>query len=181
MINKLSDYGYNFQVKSIVLYLNDNDFTAQILDVLDWDAYQSESLKWIVKQCKEYFEQYKKNIKFEVFKIKVQEIDSDILSTAIKQDLKEVYKNMEADDLDYIRDNILNFFKNQTLKKAILKSVDILELSLADLQKYSSMIDADIFDIIRPEMCIASREGDGGTSPKSVVKKANAILRRLRK
>ena len=61
------------------------------------------------------------------------------------------------------------------------KSVDILELSLADLQKYSSMIDADIFDIIRPEMCIASREGDGGTSPKSVVKKANAILRRLRK
>ena len=61
------------------------------------------------------------------------------------------------------------------------KSVDILELSLADLQKYSSMIDADIFDIIRPEMCISSREGDGGTSPKSVVKKANAILRRLRK
>ena len=61
------------------------------------------------------------------------------------------------------------------------KSVDILGLSLADLQKYSSMIDADIFDIIRPEMCIASREGDGGTSPKSVVKKANAILRRLRK
>ncbi len=61
------------------------------------------------------------------------------------------------------------------------KSVDIIELSLAELQKYSSMIEADIFDIIKPEMCIASREGDGGTSPKSVVKKANAILRRLRK
>ena len=61
------------------------------------------------------------------------------------------------------------------------KSVDIIELSLAELQKYSSMIEADIFDIIKPEMCIASREGDGGTSPKSVVKQANAILRRLRK
>jgi replicative DNA helicase len=140
MINKLSDYGYSFQVKSIVLYLTDNDFTAQILDVLDSDSYQSESLKWIAKQCKDYFEQYKKNIKFEVFKIKVQELDSDLLSTAVKQDLKEVYKNMESDDLDYVRDNILNFFKNQTLKKAILKSVDILETN-GDFEEIKNVVD----------------------------------------
>ena len=34
---------------------------------------------------------------------------------------------MEASDLEFIQDQALDFFKNQTLKNAILESVDILE------------------------------------------------------
>ena len=71
MLNKLEDYGYNFQIKSIVLYMTDNDFTAQVLDILDPTAYQSESTKWIAKHCKDYYTEYKKTINFESFKIKV--------------------------------------------------------------------------------------------------------------
>lgn len=140
MLNKLEDYGYNFQIKSIVLYMTDNDFTAQVLDILDPAAYQSESTKWIAKHCKDYYTEYKKTINFESFKIKVQEIESDILSTAVKQDLKEVYKNMEADDLNFIRDNILNFFKNQALKRAIMKSVEILEAN-GDFEEIKTVVD----------------------------------------
>ena len=140
MINKLEDYGYNFQIKSIVLFITDNDFTAQVLDILDPQAYQSESTKWIVERCRNYYGKYKKTINFETFKIKVAELDSDLLATAVKQDLKEVYKNMEADDLEYVKDNILDFFKNQTLKRAILKSVEILETK-GDFEEIKNVVD----------------------------------------
>ena len=35
--------------------MTDNDFTAQVLDILDPAAYQSESTKWIAKHCKDYY------------------------------------------------------------------------------------------------------------------------------
>ena len=53
MINRLSDFGHNFQVKSVGLYLSDKEFLATIQDILDFDCYESESMRWIVKQCKE--------------------------------------------------------------------------------------------------------------------------------
>lgn len=128
-MNKLSDYGRSFQLKSIVLYMTDNDFTAQVLDILEHKSYQSESLQWIVERCKDYFVKYKKTISFDAFKIEVNEIKSDIVLTAVKEDLKEVFRLMESEDLEYVRDNILIFFKNQKIKAAIMRSVDILETS----------------------------------------------------
>ena len=100
-MNKLSDYGRSFQIKSIVLYMTDKDFVAQVIDILDYKSYSSESLQWIVQQSKEYFLQYKNTISFDAYKIKVQELHSDILITAVKEDLKEVYRLMESDDLEY--------------------------------------------------------------------------------
>ena len=54
-------------------------------------------------------------------------LGKNVAATSFIADLKEVYKNMEADDLEYVKDNIVDFFKKQTLKRAILKSVEILE------------------------------------------------------
>ena len=139
-MNKLSDYGRSFQIKSIVLYMTDNEFTAQIIDILDSKSYQSESLQWITEQCKQYFLKYKKTISFDAFKIKVSELQSDIVITAVKEDLKDVFKSMESEDLEYVRDNILTFFKNQRIKQAIMQSVEILESS-RDFEEIKTVID----------------------------------------
>ena len=139
-MNKLSDYGRSFQIKSIVLYMTDNEFTAQIIDILDSKSYQSESLQWIVEQSKQYFLKYKKTISFDAFKIKVSELQSEIVITAVKEDLKDVYKSIESEDLEYVKDNILTFFKNQRIKQAIMQSVDILESS-RDFEAIKTVID----------------------------------------
>ncbi len=139
-MNKLSDDGRSFQIKSIVLYMTDNDFTAQIIDILEHKSYQSESLQWIVQQCKDYFMKYKKPISFDAFKIEITELKSDIVVTAVKEDLKEVYRLMESDDLEYVKDNILIFFKNQKIKAAIMRSVDILETT-QDFEAIKTEID----------------------------------------
>ena len=103
------------------------NFLEQIHDILDETYYETDSTKWLVNKCKLYYEKYKKQITFDVYKVKINEIESDILKTATLETLKEVYNNLEANDLEFVQNKTLDFFKNQKLKNAIIRSVDILE------------------------------------------------------
>jgi len=140
MQNRLSDYGHMFQVKSISCLMIKPDFMEQVFDILDESLYDNEALKWIVKQCKEYFNEYKKPITLDVFKVKTSEVQGDILKTTIIETLKEVYRYLDAPDLDYIENMALDFFKNQMLKNAIVESVEILESS-GDFDAIKTIID----------------------------------------
>ena len=140
MINKLAEYGHTFQVKSVACLMKDSNFIAQIYDILDESHYDSDSLKWIVKECKKYFDEYKKCITLDVFKVKTNEVSNDVLKVAVIESLKDIYKYMEASDLEFIQDQALDFFKNQTLKNAILESVDILE-GKGDFDSIKTIID----------------------------------------
>tara|TARA_Y100000593_G_scaffold67593_1_gene124261 strand:+ start:1521 stop:2582 length:1062 start_codon:yes stop_codon:yes gene_type:complete len=140
MINKLSEYGHTFQVKSISCLMSKPDFIAQIYDILDENHYDSDSLKWIVKECKSYYDEYKKSITLDAFKVKVNEIQNDILKTTVIENLKEIVRYTTATDLDFIQDQSLDFFKNQTLKNAIIESVDILENN-GDYESIKNLVD----------------------------------------
>ena len=138
-INRLSEFGHSFQMKSIACLMTRVNFIEQVIDILDESFYDSDSMKWIVKQCKQYFADYKKPITLDAFKVKVNDVGNDILKTAIVENLKEVYRHFEAPDLEFIEDQTLDFFKNQTLKNAIVESVDILE-SNGDYEKIKNIM-----------------------------------------
>ena len=136
----ISEYGYSFQIKFLVCLITDKLFLEQIIDILDEKYTTNEAVHWIIKQIREYYNEYKNVITMNVFKIKIQEIDSDLLQVNVKDVLKEVFKNMEANDLDYIKDKSLDFHKSQVLKDAIVRSVDILERD-GDSDEIKSLID----------------------------------------
>jgi len=139
-MDKLTEFGHTFQVKSVACLMKEQTFLEQIHDILDEKHYDSDALKWIVKECKNYFEEYKKCITLDVFKVKTNEVENDVLKVAIVENLKEIFRYLEAPDLDFIQDKALDFFKNQTLKNAILKSVDILE-SKGDYEQIKTIVD----------------------------------------
>ena len=141
MTNKLSEYGHTLQVKSIACLMTDVGFMGQIYDILDEKHFDNDALKWIVKECKLYYNEYKKPITLDVFKVKVNDVQNDILKTTIVEKLKEVFRYHEAPDLEFIKDQSINFFKNQTLKNAILESVEILE-SKGDFENIKNIIDS---------------------------------------
>ena len=136
----ISEYGYSFQIKFIVCLITDKLFLEQIVDILDEKYISNDAFRWITKEIREYYNQYKNIISMNVFKIKIQEIDSDLLQVNIKDVLKEVFKNMEAHDLEYIKDKALDFHKTQVLKKAIIESAKILERN-GDSEEIKSLID----------------------------------------
>ncbi len=140
MTDRLQEFGHNFQIKSVVCLMTKPNFIEQILDILDESHYDNDSLKWIVKEAKEYFTKYKTTITLDAFKVKVNEIENDVLKTTVVETLKEIYRHMESTDLDFVQDKVIDFFKNQTLKNAIVKSVDILE-SNGDYEKIKNLID----------------------------------------
>ena len=49
-------------------------FMGQIYDILDESHYDNDALKWIVKECKLYYNEYKKPITLDVFKVKTNDI-----------------------------------------------------------------------------------------------------------
>ena len=140
MTDKLQDFGHTFQIKSIASLMKNQTFLEQIHDILDEKHYDSDSLKWVVKECKKYYDEYRKCITLDVFKVKTSEVENDVLKLSIVENLKEVFRHMESPDLDFIQDKALDFFKNQTLKNAIIQSVDIME-SKGDFEQIKRLVD----------------------------------------
>ena len=136
----ISEFGYSFQVKFIVCLITDKLFLEQIVDILDEKYITNDGFKWIVKEIREYYNEYKTTITMEVFKIKIKEIESDLLQVNVKDSLKEIFKSMEADDLEYIKDKALDFHKTQVLKDAVIQSAQILEVD-GDTDEIKSLID----------------------------------------
>jgi|688.fasta_scaffold140977_2 replicative DNA helicase len=131
-IDKLSYFGYSFQIKVIASLFTDKQFVQRVSDILDPTYFESEPMQWIVKQILKYYFEYKDAPTMEVMKVKLAEIDDVSLKTLVKETLKDGYKHLQSTDLKFIKDETLDFCKNQELKKAILKSVDLLKNSNYD-------------------------------------------------
>ena len=50
----------------------------------------------------------------------------------------------------------------------IARGIYLKDLTLDDFKKFSPLFDADIHDAIKPEICVATRNSQGGTSPAQV-------------
>jgi replicative DNA helicase len=127
MSETLTQFGTSFQSKIIASLLTDIKFIQTISDILSSSMFDSDSNKWLVKSIKDYYYEYKKQPTLEVIKYKMDEIDDGVLKSGVVDKLREVWKNIEATDLEFVQSETLDFCKNQTLKSAILESVDLLE------------------------------------------------------
>ncbi len=137
--DSLSQYGTSFQKKIITSLIFKKPFLQTIFDILESNMFDSEADKWLVKQTKEYFLEFKKEPTLEALKISIEDIQDDILKTSVISNLKDVYNYREADDLDFVQKKMIEFCKNQSLKNAILKSVDLLQI--CEYDKIKTVID----------------------------------------
>ena len=127
MTDRLSSYGYSFQIKVITSLFTDKLFLQQIADILLPSYFESDANNWIVNSILEYNKQYKTTPTLEVMKVKLDDVDHDVLKEQIKGHLKDAWKYTESDDLEFIKQQALDFCKNQEIKKAILTSVELLK------------------------------------------------------
>ena len=63
----------------------------------------------------------------DVLKVELQKVENEVLQLSIKEQLKLAYEASD-EDLKYVQEEFSNFCKNQQLKKALLKSVDLLKI-----------------------------------------------------
>lgn len=136
MTDRLSSYGYNFQIKVITSLLTDKTFLQQISDILSSKYFESEANNWLVNEILQYNDEYKSPPTLEVLKVRLEDVQHDVLKTQIVQHLKDAWKYTESTDLEFIKQQALDFCKNQEIKKAILNSVELLKTGQYDEIKY---------------------------------------------
>jgi hypothetical protein len=132
LTDNLKKFGGEFQSKALAALLTDKPFLEQIFDILDPAYFESESNKWLVDVVKEYFIQYKSAPTMNVFKVKLDGVDNDVLKTSIKETLRGICPHVNDSDLKFVKEQFLEFCKNQKLKRAIWVSTDYLKLGQYD-------------------------------------------------
>ena len=135
-----NQFGPTFQAKVISSLLSDNKFIQTISDILEPVYFDSDANKWLTKEISEYFMEFRKAPTLEVLKIKITQMDDDILKVSVIENLKEAWRNIEATDLEFVKQETLGFCKNQVLKGAIVDAVDLLEQKKYD--EIKTIIDA---------------------------------------
>lgn len=123
---KLNSYGYGFQIKTIYSLLSDKIFLQNISDMLTPDYFENQAHKWILDIIINYFEKYHTHPTPEVLKVEMKKEKNEVLRASIKEELKQIYSVIE-DDIEFVKEEFFNFCRNQRLKEALLKSVDLLQ------------------------------------------------------
>jgi len=130
-----SKYGTSFQNKIISALLSDRSFSRQVFDIIKSEYFDSEASEWLVREIMSYLEEYEKLPTLDVLKVRINTVDRDVLKTSIVDTLKFAWNHLESDDLDYVKEQTLDFCKNQCIKNAILDSVELLEQGKYDVIK----------------------------------------------
>ena len=122
-----SKFSTSFQNKVISSILSDRSFTRQIYDIIKPEYFDSEASEWLVKTILKYMSEFEKMPTLDVLKVKINPIERDVLKTSVIDTLKFAWNHLESGDLDFVKEEILDFCKNQSIKNAILDSVPLLE------------------------------------------------------
>ena len=123
MTDRLSEYGRGFQVKVLAAMFVDRIFLQQIADIIKAEYVESDADSWLLDIILQHFLQYKTPPSKDVLKVKITDIDNDILKAAVFEQLKDVFRYMESDDLEFVKQEILNFCKKEAITKNKVPSI----------------------------------------------------------
>lgn len=127
-VDNLAKFGPAYQAKVLACLLTSPKFLQQSLDVLNPNFFETDAGKWVVQRTIDYYGTYKSAPTSEVFKQELRQEKNDILKIAAVELLKSISAHKNDTDLTYIQDSFLDFAKNQALKSAIIRSVDLLQI-----------------------------------------------------
>ena len=127
-LSSLEKYGLLFQTKVIGALLTQRPFLMNIVDSLESEYFSNSAHQWIVDFIITYFDEYHTIPSIDTLSIEVKKIDNEVLRIALTDSLREAFKAADDKDLDYVETEFTSFCSNQQMKKALIKSVDLLNI-----------------------------------------------------
>ena len=124
-VDTLTKYGQSYQSKVVASLISDVKFLEQVTEITKPAFFESQANQWIIGEVQNYFNEFRTSPTMEVFKIKVGEVEDKVLKQTVVEQLKSVYLQFGSEDLPYVKKEYLTFAKNQKVKDALLKSVDL--------------------------------------------------------
>ena len=122
-------YGKNFQEILVQLIFDDRPFADQIMEVLDVNFLELEYLRVFVNKIIEYRTKYNIHPSAQALG-SIFNTDLESESEVIQRQVREYFRKIriqEPTDTDYVKEQSLDFCRKQNLKKAMMKSVALLQ------------------------------------------------------
>ena len=128
-LDTLQKFGNIFQSKVISCLISNQGFLEQIYDILTPHYFESEVNQWIVDRIIWYYGEYKTIPTIEVFAKELKKPNSvtDIIKSSVIEQLKYVYIHVNDTDLTYVKNEFIEFARNQSIKNAILEGASLLQ------------------------------------------------------
>ena len=106
--------------------------------------------------------------------IRGMKVRADVMRHAVEADFSNA-----TDLADYLVQRGMPFRQahtvaGQSVAQCIARGIWLRDMSLADYQKLSPLFDEDVYEVIRPETCVACRNSYGGTSYEQVESQLDA-------
>ena len=106
--------------------------------------------------------------------IRGMKVRADVMRHAVEADFSNA-----TDLADYLVQKGMPFrqahtVSGQSVAQCIARGIWLRDMSLADYQKLSPLFDEDVYEVIRPETCVACRNSYGGTSYEQVESQLDA-------
>jgi hypothetical protein len=139
IIDNLRKFGLDFQMKVVVGMMSDKSFLERITDIVDIDMFETETDRWIVKEILDFQNQYKDLPTFLTFKVRVETIENTSFAHDVIERLRVIKAAFKESDLPFVKEQFLEFCKNQKLKSAILQSADFLQTG--EYEKIKVLVD----------------------------------------
>lgn len=127
-----SIFGKPFQEKLAFTILEDSAFANQIGEVLDYKFFELRYLRTFVKiiyDFKNKFGKYPTKTTFETVLRTSLEEENESVQKQIRTFYASFITSGNTVDVDYVKNNAIEFCKKQKLKEAMLKSVELLKRS----------------------------------------------------
>jgi len=126
------EFGADFQRKIVQALLVDKSFAEQMIEMLDVNYF---GLKYLRTVTSKYFKYYEKYNTFPSFPLLVtilrDELGNDGEEKLVKRQILEYLKNIKSSplngDIGYVKEKSLEFCKSQSMRKSLLKSIEMIE------------------------------------------------------
>lgn len=119
--------GSEYQYKLILQILTDRKFANSIIDIINQNYFQDESLKLIVSTIKDAKEQHDTIIDKQGLEYRLMEkIPNEVNRRMVISELRKI-ENSNLNDTLYVQESALKFCKQQELKKSVAEISKIIE------------------------------------------------------
>ena len=134
--NSFENFGKSYQKKVVQALITDDEFSEQMIEVLDVNYFDQKFLYTITKYHFTYYKKYNsfpsEQILQTIIYNDLKEGDDLIIKEQVKDFFISIKNNPLNGDKKYVKESSLEFCKKQSLKTALMKSVEMIQQSQYD-------------------------------------------------
>lgn len=121
-----------FQSKTIASLLIDKAFLIQVHSILEPSIFENKAREYILTQIIDYYKKYRDTPSADAVTNIVNNTPDDNLKKLVLQELDEVVSYASSKDLQFVKEEIIAFCRDQKVKQAIYESINLIKLEKYD-------------------------------------------------